>query len=262
MPLCIRTRYFLLAGDYLSASRMHQNSLSYPHSQYSLEWSEALLQSYGSDNRNCLEHFKQAVKYGFMLIRGYLGLLYFDYISTLIDFNEIEQARAQIDVMEAHVVRDGAASGFEPYLTFLEAQVNSADRNLGEAEVQYQKALAQSKELGDTFLECLVLVGKAQLEAIRYRQSSSMDFVDNAAKLCHQSLNLCREAGEGELDYGFVVPAGQANALLVWLSLQMRDKTSAMEHLSELGSICKSSQHHRLTLEHEQFKSVLQSAGF
>jgi NB-ARC domain-containing protein len=261
MPLCIRTRYFLLAGDYLSASRMHQNSLSYPHSQYSLDWSEALLQFYGSDNRNCLENFKEAIKNGFMLIRGYLGFLYFDYISALIAFNEIEEAELQIKLMEANVVRDGAASGFEPYLSFLTAQVNSAHRELAKADKQYQQALEQSKEFGDTFLECLVLIGKAQLEEIKYRQSPNVEFIDTAAKLCHQSLHLCREAGEGELDYGFVVPAGQANALLVRSSLQMRDKAAAMKHFDELGSICKSSQHHRLTLEHERLKAVLPSVG-
>ena len=257
MPLCIRTRYFLLVGDYLSASRIHQNSISYPHSQYSWEWSEALLQSYRSEDLSCLQHFKQAIEKGFMLIRGYLGFLYFDYISTLIAFNEIEQARLQIHLMEANVVRDGAASGFEPYLTFLTAQVNSADRELAKAEAQYQQALAQSKELGDTFLECLVLVGKAQLEAIKYRQSSNVEFVGNATQHCHQSLNLSREAGEGELAYGFVIPAGQANALLARLSLQIHDRGSAMEHLGELGSICENSQHHRLTLEHEELKSLL-----
>jgi hypothetical protein len=255
MPLCIRTRYFLLAGDYKSASQIHQRSTVFHHSQYSLAWSEALLQFYSTGDPNCLVQFKNAIKNGFMLVRGYLGLLYFDYISALLAFGRTEEASLEIEEMEANVLRDGAALGFEPYLTFLKAQVNSADRKLVEATTQYKEALTRSKELGDTFLECQALLGQAKLESIKYLQLSGMHHMHTAADLCHDGLRLCREAGEGEIDYGFVTLAGQALALLVRVTLVSGDRISAKEYLTELYSICQKSQEYRLAFEYQDVES-------
>lgn len=254
MPLCIRTRCLLLLGDYESAERAHRRALTFHHSRYSVEWSDALLQFYSSGSRSCLDHFGHAIENGFMLVRGYLGLLYFDFITALIAFRRLKQAKFEINRMEASVVKDGGASGSEPYSTFLRSEVCSARGDVAQAKHKYQRALLGSKEIGDSFLESIVMLGQAKLETLRYQRDSTADCLDRAMALCHKSLVLCREAGEGEVDYGFVLPAGKAYATLTRISLAMGDRASSLDFLKELGIISGKTQNYILTREYEALK--------
>lgn len=255
MPLCIRIRYLLLTGDYSGAVSAYQKSRAFTHSQYSVLWSKALLKFYSSDDSECLQQFNNAFLKGFMMIRSYLGLLYFDYVIALISFGRIQQALLEIMQMGANVVRMGGAYGLEPYLTFLKAEVDRVENRLAKADKQYEQALHRSKEHGDVFLECLIILGQARLKLAENRRNPDADFVEAAIALCHKSLTLCREAGEGELDYGFKILAGEAYALLTRSYLAAGDSRSAQANFDELELICDSSQNHRLILERQTLRA-------
>lgn len=218
MPLCIRIRYLLLAGNYKRAAGLHKSSSNFAHSEYSVQWSEALLKYYISADPTCLANFETALENGLMLIRGYLGLLYFDYITALISLGRIEQATVEIKQMEWKVTDTGGASGLRPYIKFLKAEVNRVTENLGQAEQEYGEALNCSKELGDTFLECLTLLGQARMELTKCGRVFKLDSIDKLIELCNKSLLFCHEAGEGELQYGFMVLAGEAHAISTRIS--------------------------------------------
>jgi len=252
MPLCIRTRCLLLVGDYENANRLHRRSMTFHQSQYSVEWSEALLQFYSSDSRDCLYHFEKAIEKGFMLVRGYLGLLYFDFVTALIFFRRFGQAMVEIARMEANVIKDGGASGARPYSAFLKAEVWCNRGDVHKAEEQYKQALSSSKETGDTFLESLATLGQARVNFLKHGKEASIEFLDTATELCEKSLTLCREAGEGEIDFGYALPAGKAYATLTRIAHAMGDHASAGNYMKELKSICDNTQNYGLNREYNK----------
>jgi len=81
--------------------------------------------------------------------------------------------------------------------------------------------------------------------------------LDVAIGLCNKILLLCREAGEGELDYGFMILAGETQAVLTRIFLVTGDLSSAQKRFKKLGPICEASQNYRLLKEYQTLESKL-----
>jgi hypothetical protein len=258
IPLCIRMRYLLLAGDYKSAVQLYDTSRQFSHNLYSVSWSKALLDFYGHGKQDSLRYFETALENGFMIVRGYLGLLYFDYITALLFFSRFHLAETEIRQMETIVIESGGASGINGYAAFLKAELNRIHKEgMTLAIQQYELALSLAKETGDTFLECATLLGRAKLELALSHKVNKTDHLDSVVDLSNKSLLLSRDAGEGVLDYGFIIHAGEAFAILARCSLIKGDTLSAREYFEKLGLICDKSQNYKLKREHRLLRQEL-----
>jgi hypothetical protein len=250
MPLCIRTRYMLLAGDQRGARRLHDRALMHPNSTYSILWSEALLGEY-SGRATCLDNFALAIGAGHMLVRGYLGLLLWDYVNALLVFGKLDQAREQIMNMTDNVVLGGGASGMEPYLTAAKASLSMTEGHRGAANELFTQAAAQGNAIGDTYIECASLIGQATALCGRNAARQPFRLVGKASELAERALTLSTDAGEGNLERGFQVFGGRAHALLSRCAFLNGDAASARSHYLSLAAIATRSNSQRLRQEQQ-----------
>jgi hypothetical protein len=209
VPLCLRTRTLLLAGMYAKASKIHQDANGFQHSPYSWAWSSGLIKFFGSGASTSVEDLRHAVNTATVIVRGYLGLLYFDLIDALTASGQLEEAGQTLKEMHQVVVRDGHAEIAAAYLLLLRGELDRVRRRYSEARRCFVDAIAAVKKMGDVYGEAIGLLRLAHtaLEA-------SPDFSEEIEQSCKRTLLLCRDAGEGVLPFAYPHVAAQAYSVL------------------------------------------------